>query len=571
MADMKSPSSMRLEGNVAENWAKFKQRFTFYLEATEKTSKPDKTKVALLLGIMGEDCIEIYNNFKLSDEDSQKFDTVIDRFDKHFAPSTNTVIARYKFFNCRQQPSESIDSFINNLKTLAKDCKFEDQEESLVRDLLIMGIKDVNVKEKLLIDSELNLDKAINYCRAKETSQNEIKLMQEGGNSLKTEINAVKYNKKNTKPMVLDASSAFLQIPLAEESSKLCTIATPFGRYCFCRLPYGLASSPEVYQKAIDNIFSGLEGILVYIDDILVYGKTEEEHDIRLKSVLDMARKQGLNLSKEKSQIKVNSVKYLGYNLTSEGLSVNVDKIKAISEYKSPENKAELQREEAIYVADALSRAPGSDVLNTPFLEAGAATVHAVLTSSKEKTEQLQQATEEDPELSMVKTYLKEGWPSSIQHLTPEVRPYWNIKSEIHHYEGLLFLGRRTIIPKAMREEVLMKLHVAHQGITSCQRKAKNTLYWPNLMEDIKKMVECCQTCQAYQRSNTRQPLIPHEVPTLPWENIGIDFLYVNGDEFLQVIDYHSKFIEVKKVSSKTAEYIVSALKQIFRTHGIPR
>ncbi|KAG8192393.1 hypothetical protein JTE90_017931, partial [Oedothorax gibbosus] len=143
---------------------------------------------------------------------------------------------------------------------------------------------------------------------------------------------------------VLDASSAFLQIPLAEESSKLCTIATPFGRYCFCRLPYGLASSPEVYQKAIDNIFSGLEGILVYIDDILVYGKTEEEHDIRLKSVLDMARKQGLNLSKEKSQIKVNSVKYLGYNLTSEGLSVNVDKIKAISEYKSPENKAELQR-----------------------------------------------------------------------------------------------------------------------------------------------------------------------------------------------------------------------------------
>ncbi|KAG8174306.1 hypothetical protein JTE90_010933 [Oedothorax gibbosus] len=201
MADMKSPSSMRLEGNVAENWAKFKQRFTFYLEATEKTSKPDKTKVALLLGIMGEDCIEIYNNFKLSDEDSQKFDTVIDRFDKHFAPSTNTVIARYKFFNCRQQPSESIDSFINNLKTLAKDCKFEDQEESLVRDLLIMGIKDVNVKEKLLIDSELNLDKAINYCRAKETSQNEIKLMQEGGNSLKTEINAVKYNKKNTKPM----------------------------------------------------------------------------------------------------------------------------------------------------------------------------------------------------------------------------------------------------------------------------------------------------------------------------------------------------------------------------------
>ncbi|GBM05201.1 Uncharacterized protein K02A2.6 [Araneus ventricosus] len=86
---------------------------------------------------------------------------------------------------------------------------------------------------------------------------------------------------------LLDASCSFLQIPLTEESSKLCTIATPFGRYQFCRLPYGLTSSPEVYQKTIENIFNGINGILIYIDDILVYGKTQEEHDAKLKSVLD--------------------------------------------------------------------------------------------------------------------------------------------------------------------------------------------------------------------------------------------------------------------------------------------
>ncbi|GBM50176.1 hypothetical protein AVEN_50070-1 [Araneus ventricosus] len=100
-----------------------------------------------------------------------------------------------------------------------------------------------------------------------------------------------------------------------EESSKLCTIATPFGIYKFCRLPYGLTSSPEVYQKTIENIFTGINGILIYIDDILVYGKTQEEHDAKLKSVLDRARKYVLKLSKDKSKIRVESVKYLGFDL----------------------------------------------------------------------------------------------------------------------------------------------------------------------------------------------------------------------------------------------------------------
>ncbi|GBN49081.1 hypothetical protein AVEN_38081-1 [Araneus ventricosus] len=75
--------------------------------------------------------------------------------------------------------------------------------------------------------------------------------------SLFSELEGAKYFS------LLDKSCAFLQIPLTEESSKLCTIATPFGRYKVCRLPYGLTSSPEVYQKTIENIFNGINGILI--------------------------------------------------------------------------------------------------------------------------------------------------------------------------------------------------------------------------------------------------------------------------------------------------------------------
>lgn len=192
--DIKAPTNMKLEGNLAENWNKFKQKYFLYLEATEKMAKPDKLKVALLLTSMGEECIDIFNSFKLIAEDAENFNTVIKHFDEYFEPKKNTVIARYKFFNCKQQENESIDSFVTNLKNLAKECSFDTQEESLIRDLLIIGIRDLSVKEKLLIDSELNLTKAIEYCRAKESSDKQIKLMKEG-NSKSDQIDYVKPKK----------------------------------------------------------------------------------------------------------------------------------------------------------------------------------------------------------------------------------------------------------------------------------------------------------------------------------------------------------------------------------------
>lgn len=193
--EMKAPSQMRLDGNIAENWKKFIQRFMLYLEATEKTSKPDKTKVALLLGTMGEDCIDIFNSFKLSPEEANKFDSVVDNFSLYFEPKKNTVISRYKFFNCVQKENETIDSFVTNLKNLAKDCSFENQESSLIRDLLIIGIKDLTIKEKLLIDSELSLEKAVEYCRAKESSESQIKIMNEGSAS-KSVVHYIKNSNK---------------------------------------------------------------------------------------------------------------------------------------------------------------------------------------------------------------------------------------------------------------------------------------------------------------------------------------------------------------------------------------
>ena len=97
---------------------------------------------------------------------------------------------------------------------------------------------------------------------------------------------------------VLDASQAFYHIPLDEESSKLCTMSTPFGRYRFKRLPYGIKSASEVFHRTITNLLENIEGAESFIDDILVWGRDREEHDNRLRAVLKTLRAANLTLNK---------------------------------------------------------------------------------------------------------------------------------------------------------------------------------------------------------------------------------------------------------------------------------
>ena len=85
----------------------------------------------------------------------------------------------------------------------------------------------------------------------------------------------------------LDANSGFWQIPLAPESQNLTTFITPFGRYCFTRMPFGINSAPEFFQREMSALLRGLEGVVCQIDDILVLGKNQQEHDENLEPALN--------------------------------------------------------------------------------------------------------------------------------------------------------------------------------------------------------------------------------------------------------------------------------------------
>ena len=118
---------------------------------------------------------------------------------------------------------------------------------------------------------------------------------------------------------LLDAASGFWQVPLAPESSELTTFITPMGRFCFKRLTFGISSAPEIFQRKMSALLQGLEGVSVFMDDILVHGTNMEEHDRRLNRVITTIDKAGLRLNKEKCLLRKRQLNFLGHIFDADG------------------------------------------------------------------------------------------------------------------------------------------------------------------------------------------------------------------------------------------------------------
>lgn len=138
---------------------------------------------------------------------------------------------------------------------------------------------------------------------------------------------------------VIDMKEGFWQLKLDEPSSQLCTFNTPFGRYKFNRLPFGICSAPEIFQSKNFEMFGDIANVDIYFDDIIVYGQTEEEHDIALKAVLDRAVRYNIKFNFSKLQYKIPQVKFLGQVVSKDGVSVHESNIEAIKSLESPTDK----------------------------------------------------------------------------------------------------------------------------------------------------------------------------------------------------------------------------------------
>ena len=141
----------------------------------------------------------------------------------------------------------------------------------------------------------------------------------------------------------LDLSHAYQQVLLEPESRKLVTINMHKGLYRYHRLPFGVPSAPAVFQQTMEKILQGISHVVVYIDDILVTGRNDQQHLEVLEEVLTRLQEYGLRLKKEKCFFMRPSVTYLGYIVDREGLHPTPEKVKAITQAPAPKNVVELR------------------------------------------------------------------------------------------------------------------------------------------------------------------------------------------------------------------------------------
>jgi hypothetical protein len=142
----------------------------------------------------------------------------------------------------------------------------------------------------------------------------------------------------------LDLSQAYQQLPLDEESQKLVTINTQRGLFQFTRLPFGVASTPALFQRMMDIILQGIPHTICYIDDIAITRSSDEEHFKNVEEVLRRLKFHGITVNKEKCKFLCDRIEYnQGHVITAEGVHTDREKVKAIVEAPNPKNLQELR------------------------------------------------------------------------------------------------------------------------------------------------------------------------------------------------------------------------------------
>ena len=177
------PSKLEVTGHLATNWKRFIRAWRNYEIAArlKNPSNPDENKVlrtATFLTCLDSDVLDIYEGFKFESEaDKDDIDKVIAKFEEYCIGQRNETFERYTFNMRAQQEGETVDAYVTALKTLAKTCNFGQLQDDLLRDRIVIGIRDNAVRKKLLNMPKLTLKECIDTCRTHESTSKQIKTM----------------------------------------------------------------------------------------------------------------------------------------------------------------------------------------------------------------------------------------------------------------------------------------------------------------------------------------------------------------------------------------------------------
>lgn len=144
---------------------------------------------------------------------------------------------------------------------------------------------------------------------------------------------------------VIDLKSGFHQIPLKESDVEKTAFSVNNGKYEFTRLPFGLKNAPSIFQRTLDDILREHIGRIcyVYIDDIIIFSKDEKEHSEHIDTIFDTLTKANMKVQVDKCEFFKKQVEFLGFVVSSDGISTNPSKVQAIANFHYPQTIKDLR------------------------------------------------------------------------------------------------------------------------------------------------------------------------------------------------------------------------------------
>lgn len=240
-----------------------------------------------------------------------------------------------------------------------------------------------------------------------------------------------------------------------------------------------------------------------------------------------------------------------------------------------------------VIVADALSRAypvrPTTEKSSTQIFSEELALLSdtqrqlqsneslSYIIASADLKQKIEQFSISDPIINAIRHYIVNGWPDSVAELPTELRDFFNYRDELVLENSVLFKGLRMYVPQCLREEVLNRIHSSHIGVQGCLRRAREAVFYPGMTRDILKLVSVCSVCAHVTSEQCKEPMIAHEIPDRPWQQIACDLFEYNNIDYLITVDYYSNYFEVDRlIVDKRSPEIIRHLKQHFARWGLP-
>ena len=195
------------------------------------------------------------------------------------------------------------------------------------------------------------------------------------------------------------------------------------------------------------------------------------------------------------------------------------------------------------------------------------------LNARSDSLNQLQITNQEDNELALLKHTITHGWSNTIKEVPSVLKAYWTFQEEFMVEDGLVLKGTRIVTPKNKHNHILKMIHEGHLGLGKCKLWVKDTVYWPGINEQLEQLVLNCKLFLKYSKAKCKQPSnmsLGQEIPIYLWTKIVMYIFCFDGDLYLLIIDYTSRFPVVQNLTLMTTQYVTGQINLGFSKYGWP-